>query len=595
LTDRLPVLIVACGGKKRSGKHRADQIYTGPLWRTYWANAPLDAQGDPIGFRLYVISAKYGLVRGDDMLPSYDRVLVRDNYKGCTKDGTYVRRVSNLLPLVRSQARDEGLYGLPADEVFYAGAVGTEEKPGPYLQVLRGAGLRFTPLSRTLTGRGGSGRNNEALKAWLKAIKAGTPLPRAQGARRMRSARQLAQAQRQGGGDVTGITPGMGLHFASGSNNETEIRALVDANRAFGISLAEVGGPRRSPKIQKRVRALQEAGASRQQAIQQALAQAKERRAPGMVVLTSLYSRPGNKPPLFIDSGAFSETGGVKLTDEQWRDRLGLVIQFLETIGPAAAALVTVVAPDKVGDQAETLARLGLYCEQVRQINELGARVVVPLQAGRLSLKEMGDEVQSILAPRSTYRWWVPGLPLTRQSPLTNEQASDYLKEVRPARVHLLGVGEGNQERLPDMREAISQHARDTLVQMDSMLWRRTTTERAREKLKEASAGWKEDLSRDELGDFTEDVAEPSFWTSPLERYEVGKQALLDPEDLLFWVVDPDHYINDDSREHAYLYQTLESLWVEKERARRGAVRELEPVEILQDPDFGGPQWVKIY
>jgi hypothetical protein len=535
------------------------------------------------------------LVRGDDMLPSYDRVLVRDNYKGCTKDGTYVRRVSNLLPLVRSQARDEGLYGLPADEVFYAGAVGTEEKPGPYLQVLRGAGLRFTPLSRTLTGRGGSGRNNEALKAWLKAIKAGTPLPRAQGARRMRSARQLAQAQRQGGGDVTGITPGMGLHFASGSNNETEIRALVDANRAFGISLAEVGGPRRSPKIQKRVRALQEAGASRQQAIQQALAQAKERRAPGMVVLTSLYSRPGNKPPLFIDSGAFSETGGVKLTDEQWRDRLGLVIQFLETIGPAAAALVTVVAPDKVGDQAETLARLGLYCEQVRQINELGARVVVPLQAGRLSLKEMGDEVQSILAPRSTYRWWVPGLPLTRQSPLTNEQASDYLKEVRPARVHLLGVGEGNQERLPDMREAISQHARDTLVQMDSMLWRRTTTERAREKLKEASAGWKEDLSRDELGDFTEDVAEPSFWTSPLERYEVGKQALLDPEDLLFWVVDPDHYINDDSREHAYLYQTLESLWVEKERARRGAVRELEPVEILQDPDFGGPQWVKIY
>jgi hypothetical protein len=598
LTDRLPVLIVACGGKKLSDPARADQIYTGSLWATYRTNAPRDPQGNPIGFRLYVISAEYGLVRGDEMLSPYDRVLVSDSYrtKNGTKNGTPVRRVSDLLPLVRDQARDEGLYGLPADKVFYAGAVGSREKPGPYLQVLRGAGLRFTPLSRALPGRGGVEHNRKALRAWLNAIKAGAPLPRAKGAQRMRSARQRAQAQRQRvGGDVTGITPRMGLHFASGSNNETEIRALVDANRAFGISLAEVGGPRRSPKLQKRVLALQRAGVSRQQAIQQALAQAKERQAPGMVVLTSLYSRPGNKPPLFIDSGAFSEIKKkVELTDEQWQDRLGLVIKFLETIGPAAAALVTVVAPDKVGDQAETLARLRSYREQVRQINELGARVVVPLQAGRLNLKQMGDEVQRILAT-TTYRWWVPGLPLTRQSPLKNEQASDYLKEVRPARVHLLGVGEGNQERLRDMRKAISQHAPDTLVQMDSMLWGRTRTKAARDEITEASAGWEEDLSRDELGDFTEDVAEPSFWTSPLERYEVGKQALLDPDDLLFWVVDPDHYINDDSRENAYLYQTLESLWAEKKRARRGATRELEPVEILQDPDFTGPQWVEIY
>ena len=119
--------------------------------------------------------------------------------------------------------------------------------------------------------------------------------------------------------------PTLAAIFASGANRVGDLFGFVAAGIAPGVALPEVNAA-----------------------------------AAGLLVRLA-----GAGVPLFLDSGAFSEVEfgpmgpqvTAAITDAEWRERLAMMLD----VAAAGGASVTAVAPDQVGFQGETLARLGRY------------------------------------------------------------------------------------------------------------------------------------------------------------------------------------------------------------------------------------------
>lgn len=146
---------------------------------------------------------------------------------------------------------------------------------------------------------------------------------------------------------------------------------------------------------------------------------------------------------VFVDSGAFSEVAfDPKLgrmvtvdpiTDADWRERLASYRRIAQALGPRAY----LVAPDKVGDQRATLRRLERYADQVRELRQLGARIIVPIQRGDMDGASFDRECTRVLG----FDDYVRGIP-SKKAAATVEEIADLSRQLPDdARVHLLGLG----------------------------------------------------------------------------------------------------------------------------------------------------------
>lgn len=148
--------------------------------------------------------------------------------------------------------------------------------------------------------------------------------------------------------------------------------------------------------------------------------------------------------PLFVDSGAFSEVeftaaGPVvvkPITAADWTRILSLYLRLAKALG----GMLYVVAPDMVGFQAETLERLARYAPALRQIRELGANILVPIQKGELSQADFDAKVAAVLG----FDDYVRAMPCNK-SATTAAELDAFVEARRPARVHLLGLGVRNR------------------------------------------------------------------------------------------------------------------------------------------------------
>jgi hypothetical protein len=98
-----------------------------------------------------------------------------------------------------------------------------------------------------------------------------------------------------------------------------------------------------------------------------------------------------------------------------------------------------VVAPDLVGDQDATLARLATYAANVAAIAALGAQVIVPVQKGALPMSTMFARACEILGLRQLP---IAGIPMKKDA--TSLADLRELVASLPwygARIHLLGLG----------------------------------------------------------------------------------------------------------------------------------------------------------
>lgn len=196
-----------------------------------------------------------------------------------------------------------------------------------------------------------------------------------------------------------------GRHFASGVNHPGEVRGLALSGRHVGITFGEIRD--------------------------------------GLLEELEIFT--GSLLELFVDSGAFSEVAWNdttkrleikrEITHEGWLERF----ELYAWAGKTFRARARVVAPDCVGDQERTLARLERYAANVAAVAATRAQIIVPVQKGALPMSAMFRRACAILNLREVP---IAGVPMKKDATSLVDLAE--LVESLPwfgARIHLLGLG----------------------------------------------------------------------------------------------------------------------------------------------------------
>lgn len=152
---------------------------------------------------------------------------------------------------------------------------------------------------------------------------------------------------------------------------------------------------------------------------------------------------------VFVDSGAFSEVAVVDgalvttrpLSLADWEKRLAVYERLARSCGRNAY----LVAPDKVGDQVETLARLERYAARLRALRLVhgdevsGPSLIVPVQRGALSMDDFATRACEALSLGEDDVVW--GIPMKKgATPL--RELTLFARSCPPdAAFHLLGMG----------------------------------------------------------------------------------------------------------------------------------------------------------
>lgn len=142
---------------------------------------------------------------------------------------------------------------------------------------------------------------------------------------------------------------------------------------------------------------------------------------------------------VFVDSGAYKFVGSNEEPD--WKAVFSTYEGLIDLSD--APENLTLVAPDKVGDQEETLRLLARHRDRIRRWIDSGARVIVALQRGDLAPAAMLEAAKEALG---TDRF-VAGLPCVR-SPVTPEECAS----LRHHSFHILGRVETD----PDQRSRLA-------------------------------------------------------------------------------------------------------------------------------------------
>ena len=240
--------------------------------------------------------------------------------------------------------------------------------------------------------------------------------------------------------------------------------------------------------------------------------------AAGVTVLTRKEATPigstllkavAELPPdvgVFVDSGAYgAESGGLDLDTLTVRGRPAWEFVFdvyrqIATERPAGT--VSLVAPDKVGSQAQTLHRIRVHARELRDLAQR-ASLLVALQPGKLPPWEFARRVDRLLGER-----WIPALPLANWGAasryFTPAVLERFVAERRPSVVHLLGAGPSRQGResrtsrvAPALRAAAREAGFPIWIQADSALTRAMT-----KTIREFRDGVRQRYAPDELGFF---------------------------------------------------------------------------------------------
>jgi hypothetical protein len=192
----------------------------------------------------------------------------------------------------------------------------------------------------------------------------------------------------------------MPTYFASGSNRPADIRGFAAIGHAIGVAAPEV-----SPAAE-----------------------------------AELVALAGTGVKVFVDSGAFSEVvfgpEGVTVVKPiehaEWMTRLALYGRLAKALGPQ----VYLVAPDRIGNQEETLARLTKYAPELVALRALGANILVPIQKGTNSQAKFVELVTVALG----FSDFVHAIP-SKKKATTMAELGAYLAEVKPMKLHFLGLG----------------------------------------------------------------------------------------------------------------------------------------------------------
>jgi len=303
--------------------------------------------------------------------------------------------------------------------------------------------------------------------------------------------------------------------------------------------------------------------------------------------------------PVLVDSGAFSEVSFERgelhvvapISDADWQKRLAIYLRLAESLGEEAL----MVAPDQVGNQQETLKRLSRYRVELAQIASTGAILLLPLQVGELSHAEFFREAVR-----------VAGVPLTpaatmKKAPTSNDALIEFLQQVKPTHLHLLGIGIENR-RAARLIRVLRHYAPEVRLTLDSNRLRATTGKHRSLTMKETELRecGLDDLygavdspvlaATGERLDYTDLIAMPSLWASNQDLRNIAVAAGFSVNQSAAFLSDPDGFLqqpwpdNEDITwiEHPLTSAALDRFWVNYAAATvRSSVRTAAIISVF--------------
>jgi hypothetical protein len=217
-------------------------------------------------------------------------------------------------------------------------------------------------------------------------------------------------------------------YFASGSNTPAEIRGFARLGMPFGVTAPEVSENAVAELVKLAGRGIAvflDSGAFGEVKLNVPHKCGRSEKCKAGTCVGA-----GTLP--FADAAPFAWVVVRPITDADWTRVLALYLRLAAALGSD----LYLVAPDRVGDQALTLERLERYRDAVRQLRDLGANIIVPIQRGELAQADFDAAVVEVLG----FDDFVRGIPSNKNAATAGEVRA-FVEAVRPARVHLLGLG----------------------------------------------------------------------------------------------------------------------------------------------------------
>lgn len=163
---------------------------------------------------------------------------------------------------------------------------------------------------------------------------------------------------------------------------------------------------------------------------------------------------------VFVDSGAFSELKDGK--QPRWSKVLALYARLARVLGQQ----LYVVAPDKIGDQAQTFERLSRFAAELRELRLDRANVIVAIQRGSIPMAQFYARCCELLGFRP-----IAGIPLNK-CPVPPAELRAFVDAARPRAVHFLGRGP-ESPIFEDVWQAVREGSPLTRIYSDSVAIKR--------------------------------------------------------------------------------------------------------------------------
>jgi hypothetical protein len=314
----------------------------------------------------------------------------------------------------------------------------------------------------------------------------------------------------------------------------------------------------------------------------------------------------GLQHPVMVDSGAFSEVRtcpeGLKvvapITESEWQRRLLQYRRLAEALGEK----VLLVVPDRVGSQSVTLERIRRYRDDLLGVADCGARLLLPLQIGKLSHQEFYRSASEIAGVSM-----IPAMPMRKATTTTSDLLS-FVEQVDPPHIHMLGAGIGNRRAAEILRYLLARFP-SLHISMDSNRIRAVTgkkrpltvcEERLRSEEVSGLYGSVESsvLAKNGCGlDYTDLIASPSMWASERDLAEIADHAGLNLDDLVSFLADPDEFLQSPASgyedlawiEHPIVAKALDATWCRfVARTIRQTVRTVAITEVFANSRISG-------
>ena len=221
---------------------------------------------------------------------------------------------------------------------------------------------------------------------------------------------------------------------------------------------------------------------------------------------------------LFVDSGAYPAYKAKKPIKD-----FTPVLNAYDFVASVAPAQVSVVAPDVIGNQEESAKMLAKNIGRVKRLIDKGVRVIVPVQAGEMTIKGYLDAAGLDAADVAI------GIPSNAEA-YNRRKIVAELEEAGANDVHFLGLGAANRDA-QDM-VAAARRAGVSKITMDS---NRIRSKAGRQIIKDrqAESDLTEDWTQEMMADLPE-AQEPGAENLPpsylkevlIDRYGFDKEIV---------------------------------------------------------------------